>query len=191
MEKHDIRRDIKTCVIITGTNGCGKSSVARALIELFGGIEAQEETKYGKATKTKGGAYFAGKYGEGKYGGVDSLQGTAVLPGMAEEVYAKSACFVAEGVYLHTFGKNVTTTLFQAERRLFVVLFGRAAVLNERIAGRSGRGVNADILRNQQQAIRTGKKMGENGVSTRYYDIEKYKSAEIAAKIYDWINGKH
>ena len=64
----------KTCVFIIGTNASGKSTVARKLIESFGGIESYSNG----ISSTKDGFAFAGRY-DVKYGGVDNLNGTTIL----------------------------------------------------------------------------------------------------------------
>ena len=48
----------KTCVFIIGTNASGKSTVARKLIESFGGIESYKDG----ISSTKDGVAFAGRY---------------------------------------------------------------------------------------------------------------------------------
>ncbi len=82
----------KTCVFIIGTNASGKSTVARKLIESFGGIESYKDG----ISSTKDGVAFAGRY-DVKYGGVDNLNGTTILRDIVKKAWRAPTASFAKG----------------------------------------------------------------------------------------------
>lgn len=152
----------KTCVYIIGTNGVGKSSVARCLQHKYGGIESStRELTICKDHRI----CFAGKYIEGSnYGGVDYLNKTGELRGLVSDALKDHDVIFCEGSFLDTFGINTTTAIMQAERQLIVLLVASPSVLSKRLAERSkgkekqNKLPKTTILNKQSRCIRAAKK---------------------------------
>lgn len=152
----------KTCVFIIGTNGVGKSSVARGLQKKYGGIESStSELTICKDHRV----CFAGKYVDGsKYGGVDSLNKTGSLREIVSKALKEHDVIFCEGSFLGTFGINTTTAIMQAERQLIVLLVASPSVLSKRLAERAkdkekqNKLPKTTILNKQRRCIRAAKK---------------------------------
>lgn len=180
---------MKTCVFIIGTNATGKTSLARELIQMFGGIAGEEETGSGLITLTGGGrAVFAGRYEGAKFGGVDYYGQTRNLPDVAQFALARYDALVCEGMYVSSFGKNLTSTIYQAEARLVVCLYADNATLDYRLAKRSGTKITESVMKRQRTCATAAKKYGENGCAVRFFDTAATRTTEIAKFIYEWIN---
>ena len=112
---------MKTCVFITGTNSVGKTTLAKALIERFGGIkETAKELTFCNDSRV----CFAGRYrDENRFGGVDALNCTRVLPDVVAKGLERCEVIFCEGSYLDTFGMNLTDAMFKAQRHLIVFLY--------------------------------------------------------------------
>lgn len=130
---------MKTVVFIIGTNGVGKSTVARALLDYYGGPALEEDqVVYAR----RGRVAFAGSYGA-KYGGVDRLKnedgstGTSALAGVVERALRKADAIVCEGSYMDTFGLNLSNALFKGTASLVVSLFADGVTLYHRLESRS------------------------------------------------------
>lgn len=120
----------KTCVMISGTNCSGKTSLMKALQNRFGGVNGYADC----ITTVKDDRFcFAGKYSECcKHGGVDGLNNTYSLQSIVEKSLKKHDVVFCEGSYLHTFGMNVLNALFAAENQLHVFLYAPNKVLFKR-----------------------------------------------------------
>lgn len=166
---------MKTCVFITGTNGTGKTTFAEALIERYGGRTNITKTLTEVADKR---VCFAGPYHPGhKYGGVDTFNCTRVLPSIVETGLANHEVIICEGMYLHTFGLNLTNSMFKAQRQLLVFLYAPNAVIKERLirrsgaAGSSGRGTAFDkVFQKQRNCSVAARKWASIGVPVLAYD---------------------
>lgn len=105
------------CVILTGTFGAGKTSVAKQLIANHGvGIDQ------GDFTYTRDGQYgFAGHFKkQHKFGGCDKIGSTRKLAGMVADCV--SPVFIAEGTRVGTFGLNPLKAFFNAKKQLYICL---------------------------------------------------------------------
>jgi hypothetical protein len=163
----------KACVFITGTNGVGKSALAWAIIDRYGGVDRiTNDVTY----CVEGNICLAGKYGVTRYGGVDRITNdkgsscTSRLAAVVEEGLAHADVIVCEGSFLNTFGLNLTNAMFKADRHLIVSLYSHATTIYNRIIGRSN-GMNGTgkrnwptILRKQRQAMIAAKKWQSIGV---------------------------
>ena len=178
---------MKTCVFITGTNGVGKTTLAKELQERFGGILATR----GDVTYCRNGkCAFAGAYeGQGKYGGVDALRnerGSSCTSRLAEVVNrAFRTCDVifCEGMMMHSFGLNLTNAMFIADSGFVVFLYSPATVINERLKNRSNKKVTISILNNQKATAASARKWAEIGVPVLTYDTSKVDASDIAEQI--------
>lgn len=179
---------MKTCVLITGTNAVGKSSVAWSVINRHGGVEKVENDVTYLAD---GDICLAGRYDGLKYGGVDRIVNdkgsscTSRLPEVVEEGLMHKEVIVCEGMYLNTFGLNLTDALFKAKKQLVVNLYADMQTLYSRIIGRSN-GKNNDGARNwptiwkkQIQAMRAARKFHEIGVPVLQINTAEASTEEI------------
>lgn len=171
----------KTCVFLIGTNCSGKTTCAKELIRLCGGMTGQNKW----LTQVADGRFcFAGKYGDGRYGGVDSWNETKPLRAVVERALTAHDVIVCEGVKLHNNGGNLSTALFSAERRIVVFLYAPAKVLDARLRARSGSSVTLAILKDQQACARSLKRWaGMGGVKTLAFDTSVVNAAECASRI--------
>lgn len=162
---------MKTVVLITGTNAVGKSSLAKAVMERMGGVDRTE----GDVTYTRGNVAFAGRY-DTRYGGVDRITNekgsscTSALAGVVEQALRKADTVFCEGMYLNTFGLNLSNALFKGEKALVVSLWAAPTVIYERVCARSngkyGNGKRAweTIMNKQRQAMIAARKWQSIGV---------------------------
>lgn len=179
---------MKTCVLITGTNAVGKSSVAWSVINRHGGVvKVENDVTY----LAEGDICLAGRYDRLKYGGVDRIVNdkgsscTSRLPEVVEEGLRHNDVIVCEGMYLNTFGLNLTNALFKAERQLVVNLYADMQTLYSRIIGRSN-GKKNDGARNwptiwkkQIQAMRAARKFQKIGVPVLQFNTAEASTEEI------------
>lgn len=163
-------------MFIIGTNGSGKSTTARAIIERFGGIETATKRL---TTCRQGSVCFAGAYREGSaYGGVDSLDGTKVLREVVEEGLKTNDTIFCEGSFLGSFGINTTTALMSAEGQLVVFLYSSLEVINQRLRGRSGGSITPSVAKKQRGCLATTRKYQSIGIpvlpiDTGAFDTER------------------
>lgn len=173
---------MKTCVFITGTNATGKTSVAKALINAYGGIRSA--TKW--LTVCNDTRYcFAGKYDpERTFGGVDGFNQTKILESVVREGLKTSEVIICEGMYLHTFGLNLTNAMFAAERHLLCFLYAPPAVIDQRLKDRAGKGIqNKAVIAKQNNCYTAAKKWASIGVPVMVIDTSKQGPEEIASAI--------
>ena len=142
---------MKTVVFITGTNGVGKTTLAKELIKRYGGVARME----GRVTVCVDERItLAGKFAGVKYGGVDGLNETKCLAGMARTAFLRHEVFICEGSYMNTFGMNLTSAAFVGDRQLVVYLYAPVAEIDKRLKIRGGGYKGND---NKQTAPRDGK----------------------------------
>lgn len=162
---------MKTCVFITGTNAVGKSSLAWAIIEHFGGVDRiTNDVTY----CVEGNIAFAGKYGTTRYGGVDRItneKGSSCTSRLAEVVaegLRNADTVICEGSFLDTFGMNLLNALFQSDKQLLVSLYASPQIILQRLYTRSN---------------------GMKGVPSRNFErvFAKQKRCMIAARKYQQI----
>lgn len=174
---------MSVCVIIYGTNGVGKTSLMKCLISRFG---KKSESK--TLTLLGNGWGVCGKYNDGKYGGVDRFGKTRILPQIAEEFFVDGNVLLAEGVKLHGVGNNITSTIFQAEKQLAVLVTADAKILHQRLIDRSGKGITREIIKDQLSNIKTLKKWSEMGVNTLVIDNTSASIEDNTNKLINKIN---
>jgi broad-specificity NMP kinase len=180
---------MKTCVFITGTNAVGKTTLAKALIEQYGGIkEASKELTLCNDARV----CFAGKYAVDKtFGGVDGFNQTKCLEGVVREGLTKADVIFCEGMYLHTFGLNLTNAMFSAEKHLIVFLYAPVSVINERLLSRAGKGIKNDaVWKKQQNCATAAKKWQSIGVPVYAFDTSKTSIDEIIKRITEYVDNK-
>ena len=172
----------KTCVFITGTNAVGKSALAWAIIDRFGGVDRiTNDVTY----CVEGSICFAGKYGVTRFGGVDRITNdkgsscTSRLAAVVEDGLAHADVMICEGSFMNTFGLNLTNAMFKADRHLIVSLYTDATTIYERIVGRSqgkygtGKRNWPTIIRKQKQAMIAAQKWRSIGVKVLQIDTAK------------------
>jgi len=160
---------MKTCVFITGTHAVGKSSLARAIINRYGGVDrTANQVTYCK----NGSVSLAGKYGETRYGGVDRITNdkgiscTSLLAEVVEEALRHSEVVFCEGSFMNTFGINLTNAMFKAQRYLVVSLYLPPPIIYKRLIDRS---------------------LGKNGKRNLELIFEKQRRAMVAARKWEQI----
>lgn len=171
---------MKACVFITGTNGVGKSSLAWAIINRYGGVDRIEnQVTYCK----NGGVSLAGKYGTTVYGGVDRItneKGSSCTSKLAEvvgEALRHSEVVLCEGSFMNTFGMNLVNALFKAERQLVVSLFLPPPIIYKRLInrslGRNGKRNFELIFKKQRQAMIAARKWEQIGVPVLQFNTSE------------------
>lgn len=120
----------KTVVFICGTNCSGKTIVAKALQQHFGGIaRTTNDTTYCNDSR----AAFAGRYkADSKHGGVDVLNRTDTLAGIVRNAFQTADVVFCEGSYLDTFGQNLLNAIFAGQNSLYVFLYCNREELTRR-----------------------------------------------------------
>lgn len=187
----------KTVVFITGTNCVGKTTMAWALINLFGGVSGvvDDVTYCADKRYALAGSYYADK----RYGGVDRITDgkgscTSRLAEVVETALKKSDVVFCEGSFMRTFGLNLTNALFKGERQLVVSLYAPQKILYERLLarsnGRNGSGVrNYDLIfKGQRQAMIAAQKYQSIGVKVLQYDTSRITKEEIIKNILSYVN---
>lgn len=173
---------MKTCVFISGTNCTGKSTLAKELIRLCGGIESNDElcTYCNDGVTALGGKYSM----ERKYGGIDGFNETKILAKVVERGLESREVVICEGMYLNTFGLNLTNAMFKAERHLLVFLYAPVATIHQRLIDRSGNGItNKFVIEKQHKAARAAQKWQQIGVPVIVFDTSKVSVEEEAQTI--------
>lgn len=185
----------KTCIFITGTNAVGKSALAWAIIEYFGGVDRiTNDVTY----CVEGSVCLAGKYGVTRYGGVDRITNengascTSRLAAVVEEGLKHADTIVCEGSFMNTFGLNLTNAMFKAQHHLVVSLWTDGKTIYDRLTSRSN-GKNGDgrrnyptIINKQRQAMIAARKWHSIGVRVLQFNtaettIEEELSAILKA----------
>lgn len=174
---------MKTCVFITGTNGVGKTTLAKGLIKHFGGIKQASKT----ITRCEDERVcFAGKYSaESKFGGVDSFGSTRWLADVVKEGLATSDVIVCEGSYLDTIGMNLTNAAFVADKQLVVFLFCEGSTLKERLQNRSHGQVCKEIIARHNRCVRASQKWAEIGVPVLAIDTSSAGTENVTKQVID------
>ena len=186
---------MKTCIFITGTNAVGKSALAWAIIDRFGGVDRiTNQVTYCKL----GNVCLAGGYGQTRFGGVDRITNdkgsscTSRLAEVVEEGLKHADTIVCEGSFMNTFGLNLTNAMFKAERHLIVSLWTDTKTIYERLTIRSngkrgdGKRNYRSIVSKQRQAMVAAQKWQSIGVkvlqfNTAQVTVEKELDAVLKA----------
>lgn len=179
---------MKTCVFITGTNAVGKSSLAKELIKRFGGIKTSDK----KLTVCRDERVcFAGHYENNKkYGGVDGFNQTKCLESVVKEGLTSHDVIVCEGMYLHTFGINLTNAAFVADKQLLVFLYCPVKEIHRRLVERSGKGLTNDaVWKKQLNCATAAKKWASIGVPVLAIDTSKVPIEQIANTVIEKVKG--
>ena len=176
---------MKTCIFITGTNSVGKTTLAKSLIERFGGIrEATKELTFCNDTRV----CFAGRYSnETRYGGVDSFNCTRVLPEVVQKAFETCDIVFCEGSYLDTFGMNLTNAMFEAQRNLVVLLYADGKVLHSRLLERGKKGATERTLPKQKSACIAANKWAEIGVPVMCFNTGVVPLDEEVGEVYSKV----
>ena len=177
----------KTCVFIIGTNGVGKTTLAKRLINDFGGIAAYKD----KITYCNDGrACFVGRYEGVKFGGVDGLNNTTQLAAHVKTGLNTREVVFCEGKYIKSFSINMTNAMFQAKRGVVIFIYAPVSVLNERLRGRAGGGgMTEHVWKDQKAVARTAKKWQEIGVKLVQFDTSQTTTEYIANKVKETVYG--
>lgn len=188
---------MKTVVFITGTNAVGKSTLARSIIDRFGGIyEERDSTTYCK-DKRYG---LAGRYKDKRYGGVDRITNergsscTSRLAEVVKEGLNTADVIFCEGSFMDTFGLNLTNALFLGDKALVVSLYAPPAVILNRLGGRS-KGKNGKrntdnlrrVLLKQERCMKAALKYQSIGVKVLQYDTSATSAETILNEILSTI----
>lgn len=182
---------MKTVVLITGTNAVGKSTLARAIMDLLGGIDRTEgDVTYVRFERVA----FAGRY-DTRFGGVDRITNengsscTSALAGVVEEGLRHADTIFCEGMYLNTFGLNLANALFKGDRQLIVSLWADPLTIYQRIVARSNGKANdgkrawKTIMNKQLQAMRSALKWQSIGVPVLQLNTGELDTAHLAEAV--------
>ena len=189
---------MKIVVFITGTNAVGKSTLARSLINRFGGIcEERACTTYCK-DKRYG---LAGRYKDQRYGGVDRITNdkgsscTSRLAEVVKEGLQTADVIFCEGSYMNSFGLNLTNALFLGDKAIVVSLYAPPAVLYERLNKRSN-GMKGTVKRNwptifrkQKQAMIAAQKYEKIGCKVLQFDTSVFSTEQIRDESINALRG--
>lgn len=172
----------KVCVLITGTNAVGKSSLAKELISRYGGIRTANKLLTCCNDQR---VCFAGKYDiTKKYGGVDGFNQTKCLEGVVREGLKSHDVVICEGMYLHTFGMNLLNAAFAADKQLVVFLYAPVIEINRRLLERSQTGIaNEAVWKKQQATAVSAKKWASIGVPVMSFDTSTIKTSDISEQV--------
>lgn len=173
---------MKTCVMITGTNGVGKSTLARNIIAYYGGIKCYVD---GITYCNAGDVAFVGNYLCGKYGGVDGFNKTSILESLVDRGLKNSDVIICEGSFLNTFGINLTNAIFKAKNQLIVSLYAQRRVIYDRISARTDK-KNQNwrlIFKKQDQALVAARKWASIGVPVMQIDNGLLSAEEITTLV--------
>lgn len=175
----------KVCVFITGTNATGKTTLAKSIIARFGGIkEATRELTFCNDARV----CFAGKYTEqGRFGGVDGFNKTSTLADVVEKGLKVCDIVICEGMYMHSFGLNLTNAMFKAEKHLVVFLYADGNTLASRINERSGNTIGKAVLPKQRNCSSSAKKWQSIGVPVMPFNTAENTLEEETELIYEKI----
>lgn len=176
-------------VAILGTNCTGKTTLAKSLINAYGGARGYGNDITFCASEHPS-IVFAGKYTEGKYGGVDGLSRTRDLPQIAASALMNNDVFVCEGLKLHSFGMNVINTLFSAKNQLVVYLYAPLEIIDQRLKKRSlrGIGITKAIASDNRNTLNAVKKYKSIGVPVLAFDTSKSQTEDICKIIKQYID---
>lgn len=175
----------KTCIFIIGTNGVGKTTLAKGLINKFGGIR---DISNNITFCNDGLSCLAGGYNmQSKYGGVDKLNSTKGLKDIVETGLSKCNTIICEGSFLDSFGMNLTNAMFVAEKHIVVFLYAPTKVIDKRLMLRSGNNINNKKIEKQQRCLRSAKKWASIGVPVLSFDTSIESTDTIINKILNFI----
>ena len=180
---------MKACVFIIGTNGTGKSTLAKAIIELCGGIDNDNTTKEITYCK-KGKVSLAGSY-QKKFCGLDSLGQTKILATLCEQALNKSDVFISEGCRMNTLGMSMTNAMFKADVYLVVSLYTDMLTIYNRLQDRTGSDKKRDykqIQALQRQSMKVAKKWQSIGVNVVQYNSAEHTPSEEANMVLNELN---
>ena len=179
---------MKTVCFITGTNGVGKTTLANAIIEHYGGVCAFEnKISYLK----EGGVSFVGKYEGQKYGGVDWLNETKRLPYYVGIVLQSSEIVFCEGKFLKSFSLPLQEALFLGQRQFVFNLFASPKLLYDRLLERGGGGANMKyVIADEYTAMRNAKLWKQIGVNVLQFDTGLLSVEQIKEEVLCKINSK-
>lgn len=170
---------MKTVVFIIGTNCAGKSTLARELIERFGGVKSEQGTFTicNDARHCFAGTGYAAATTQC---GVDKLHTTTMLADTVKLALTQGDCVFCEGQNLNTIGMNLTNAIFQGEKQLVIFLYASPRILNNRRLARSGKVLNKQMLRKQSGNARAAAKWQKIGVSVVAIDTSDKTPRQIA-----------
>ena len=177
---------MKTCVFITGTNAVGKSSLAKEIIRNCGGIKQADKTLTICVDER---ICFAGKYSlTGKFGGVDGFNQTKCLENVVRSGLSNHEVIICEGMYMHSFGLNLTNAAFVADKQLVVFLYAPVDEIHKRLLARSGKGItNESVWKKQQNCASSARKWASIGVPVLSFDTSKTTVESIAKNVINKI----
>lgn len=179
---------MKKVVFITGTNGVGKTSAMRAIMDKLGGI-AEISTDndlilLGDGNSAVGG----GLNGAGNYYGIDVKRNTKCLEPICRKALDTRNNVFCEGAYLHTFGLNLCRALACGDKGYVIALYANYKVINDHLKQRGGKPINNAIISKQRCALSSAAKFSKIGYNVMTIDTATHTPAEIAEKILDFCN---
>lgn len=170
-------------IYITGTNCTGKTTVAKLLIEYYGGVKStSREITVCNAEDV----CFIGRYEpDKKICGVDCLGNTKELEQIFHDASKRYRLIYAEGAYLHTFGNNLTRAIFQCDQQYVFYLYStnRDIIARQRIRT-PGKKVNyVAMLAKQKAAMRSAVKWKDAGATVWAFNSSLMSPTEIVNQI--------
>lgn len=174
---------MKKVVFITGTNGVGKTSAMRCIMEKKGGVKnvsADNDIIFLNDDRT---AVGGGMNGEGNYYGIDVKRNTKCLEPICKKALESVDAVFCEGAYLHTFGLNLCRALACGEKGYVICLYSDYATIQAHLKKRGGKDLNKAIISRQKCALSSAAKFSKIGYNVTMIDTAKSTPSQIADRI--------
>ncbi len=174
---------MRKVVLITGTNGVGKTSAMRCLIDKCGGIAKVTEDNAVIFLADGKCAVGGGLSGKGNYYGIDVKRNTKCLEPICRKALDTCDTVFCEGAYLHTFGLNLCRALALADKGYVICLYSDYETINSHLKQRAGKGINKNIINRQRCALSSAAKFSNIGYNVMLINTADYTPEMIADKI--------
>lgn len=174
----------KVCAFVIGTNCTGKTSAVKEVIRMLGGATTTDKwlTKVANIEWC-----FAGKYDEGRFGGVDRWGEIKPLATVVKKGLEQHDIIVCEGIKLHSTGPYLCEALFTAQAQVVFFLYAPNEIIYQRLQERCGGGASKAIFEDQKACVRALRRWAQMGVKTVAVDTSKASPQEVAEKIIETI----
>lgn len=180
---------MKTCVFIIGANRVGKTTLARYIIQQYGGIDKYEK----QVTFCRdGGVCLAGCYqGSLVYCGADMVKdengktSTKYLEKVVQYGLESADTIFCEGSYLDSLGLNLTNAMFLVpQRHLVVFLYASRKTLYERSKERKrAKSDLTNIIKRHEHCLSAARRWKQIGVPVLSFNTGEVSTSEIFNEI--------
>ena len=121
---------------------------------------------------------------------MDGFNQTKCLESVVRHGLSRHDVIICEGMYLHTFGLNLTNAAFVGDRQIVVFLYAPVAEIHRRLLDRAGKGLTNDaVWREQLTCAKSARKWASIGVPVLSFDTSKTTPERIADEIIKHIPG--